>query len=160
MKTIDTRAYLDEVVSILKEGNKTFIPIKGMSMLPFLKEDRDYVFLEFFNEEVEPKTGDILLFIRWDGKYVLHRLHKIDSNALVMLGDNQVLTERINRNQVKARVVSVKRKGKLIDQESIRWKFFAGPWNRVLLLRKAVGWISRFKRRPNEIEKSVQDENR
>lgn len=151
MKTVNTRLYLDEAVSILKEGHQISIPIKGVSMNPFLKENRDYAYLEGVDGKTSYKNGEILLFIRDNDQYVLHRLYRNRSDYLLMRGDNQVIIEPIKADQVKARVIFVKRNGKILKPGNLVWNFFAGPWNQILLIRKIAGFKSRLKRRSNEL---------
>ncbi len=147
MRQVNTRLYLDQIVDVINEGHETSIPVKGNSMVPFLKENRDYVFLSSVSSDSAFEPGAIYLFTRLDGSYVLHRLHHFDQQYLYMLGDNQRTLEPISPGQIRAKVISVKRNNKMIDSDDTLWKFFAGPWNRNLWMRSAAGILSRIRRR-------------
>ena len=73
-RSIDTTEYIETVLSLL-ECQKTDVPvpIKGNSMVPFLREG-DTVYLNSLTNE--PKRGDVVLFRRADGSFVLHRIAK------------------------------------------------------------------------------------
>ena len=68
------------------------IPITGTSMNPLLYQNRDYVKIQ---KPVLPlKIGDIPLYRRKDGAFVLHRVVGIkDNGEYIMCGDNQFLLE-------------------------------------------------------------------
>ena len=68
------------------------IPITGTSMNPLLYQNRDYVKIQ---KPVLPlKIGDIPLYRRKDGAFVLHRVVGIkDNGEYVMCGDNQFILE-------------------------------------------------------------------
>ena len=72
--------------------NTTFkISITGTSMNPLLYAKRDFVFIKkpMFPLEV----GDIPLYKRADGHFVLHRVVGVDDKGYVMCGDNQFILE-------------------------------------------------------------------
>ncbi len=72
-------------------GEFLFYP-DGVSMLPTVRAGRDGIFL---SRAEGIRRGDILLFRRRDGSFVLHRLVRIEKNgALVMRGDNQYIDEK------------------------------------------------------------------
>lgn len=70
----------------------------GTSMLPMLRERKDTVKL------VAPtniKKHDVVLYMRNDKTFVLHRVMKIKKDSYTMCGDNQFLLEKnIKRNQI------------------------------------------------------------
>lgn len=76
----------------LNENDYVITPIKGTSMSPLLKEGRDKVVIKKITRKI--KKGDVLLYVRPDGTYVLHRVHSLNDNFLVMCGDNQTILER------------------------------------------------------------------
>ena len=126
-KILDTKAYLDTVCDLLADG-QTGVPvtIAGTSMTPFL-DPGDTVFLDLPGEPTRP--GDILLFTRSDQSYVLHRCVGIfPDGSLELLGDAQILSERVRPSQVRAVVTAARHGGKLLDSRSLRWQFFRGFW--------------------------------
>ena len=74
-RVVSNQLLLGEYTRMLREGLEVSLLIKGNSMYPFLVSNRDEVLLK---EAKDPlKEGDILLFRRQDGDYVLHRLIRI-----------------------------------------------------------------------------------
>ncbi len=72
--------------------NTTFkIPITGTSMNPLLYEKRDYVFIKKPSFPLE--IGDIPLYRRDDGHFVLHRIVAKNEDGYVLCGDNQFILE-------------------------------------------------------------------
>ena len=137
MKTIDTTEYLDTLCEILKENKAVTTVVQGGSMLPFLSPGRDYVILENFPRE--PKKGDVVLYKRSNGDYVLHRIRKIKNDEFFLIGDRQTHTERgIRRENLCALVTEVKRNGKIIGEKSFIWFFYRRIWLAVVPLRSAI----------------------
>ncbi len=54
-------------------------------MHPLIRKDRDHVTIAPLYRPL--KAGDILLFFRADGKYVVHRLYRIQEDTVQTLGD-------------------------------------------------------------------------
>ena len=68
-----------------KDGTLVQFPI-GYSMLPMLRQKRDTVVIKRINRK--PKENDVVLYLRDDGKYVLHRIIKVKNDGYVIRGDN------------------------------------------------------------------------
>lgn len=111
--------------------------ITGNSMSPFLIHGRDTVYLSRLTRPV--RRGDMLLYQRESGGYVLHRVYKAAPEGLTMIGDAQTeLEPGIQPEQVIAIVTRVERKGKPLAPGSFWWVFFEKIWIRIIPLRKAV----------------------
>lgn len=111
--------------------------ISGSSMNPFLAHGRDTVYLSRLTRPV--RRGDMLLYRRENGNYVLHRVYKAGPESLTMIGDAQtVLESGIRREQVIAIVTRVERKGKRLGPGSFWWEFFEKVWIRMIPLRRPV----------------------
>lgn len=139
-KVIDTQAYLDTVCDLLRAGH-THIPvvIAGTSMTPFL-DPGDTVFLDLPTRPPEP--GDIALFTRPGGRYVLHRIvHVHPDGTLDLLGDAQIHSERIAPAQIRAIVTGARRGTRYLDETSLRWRFFRGPWQKIHTPRPYINRI-------------------
>lgn len=149
-RVLDTQAFLDTVCDLLRQGEKSVaIPVAGGSMIPFL-HDGDTVLLEIPTTPL--KRGDIVLYSRAGGRYILHRIYRVDRNGgYIMVGDAQQELEYIpHRSQIHARVTSVRHKGKLNKPDSFRWWFYRHIWmwllpyrHRLMRLREKL----RFRRR-------------
>lgn len=142
MRTVDTKEYLDTVCGMLAEGNTGVpVPVAGTSMCPFLHPG-DMVYLDTVTSA--PRKGEILLFVRRNGQYVLHRVARRNRDgSLLMLGDNQTVLEPVAGAQIRARASYVRRGGKTVAPGSMIWWFFAGPWLWLAPIRGTVGKIWR-----------------
>ena len=139
-KVLDTQSYLDTVCELLREGH-THVPVTvaGTSMTPFL-DPGDTVFLDLPNRPVE--KGDVILFARFGQKYVLHRVVRVfPDGSLELLGDAQVRSERIRPEEVRAIVTGARRGEKLLDERSLRWRFFRNVWVNTRRIRPYVNRI-------------------
>lgn len=105
-----------------ENGQSFKIPIKGTSMLPLLVEGRDYVILEKPCGNLS--VGDLPLYKRNDGTFVLHRIvGKKEDGSYVLCGDNQFLKEYgITDENVIGVVTSIIRDGKTFSVEDEKYK--------------------------------------
>ena len=145
-KVLDTTAYLDTVCALLREGH-THVPVTvaGTSMTPFF-DPGDTVFLDLPRKPIG--VGDVILFARFGTTYVLHRVVGIfPDGSLELLGDAQLRSERVLPDQVCAVVTAIRRGGKLLDANSLRWRFFRGPWRHIRSLRPYINRIRQIFRK-------------
>lgn len=143
MKTIDTKSYLNTLVNLIEDNKSVSTIVTGGSMLPFLGSNRDYVYLEKVNREF--KKGDIVLFIRKDENYVLHRIVKVKKEGYYLCGDSQnVLEGPVSSQDIKALVTHVKRKGKIICEKDFIWKFYSKIWINVIYIRPLIFKVRGF----------------
>ena len=122
------------------------LTVTGNSMVPFLVHKRDSVILSAPDDII--KKGDILFYRRKNGKCVLHRVKKITDQGLYFIGDSQNTIEGpLDKSCVLAKCNSVIRKGKLIDNKSIIWKFFRNIWLNIIPLRlPLIKFIAKIKK--------------
>lgn len=127
---------LEEYRHLLKDENITALPlvISGNSMSPFLVHGRDTVYLSRLDRPA--KRGDVLLYKRESGAYILHRVYKVEKDSYTMVGDAQTQLEQgIRQDQIIAIMTSALRKGKLQKKGSFWWEFFEKLWIRIIPLR-------------------------
>ena len=111
--------------------------ISGNSMSPFLIHGRDTVYLSQIKAPV--KRGQMVLYRRDNGQYVLHRVYRAHNGSFTMLGDAQTVQEPgIRPEQVMATVTSVVRKGKRQTPGCFWWEFFEKVWIRMVPLRPMI----------------------
>ena len=130
---------LEEYRELLKDESVEALPlvISGNSMSPFLIHGRDTIYLSRLTRPV--KRGDVLLYQRDSGAYILHRVYKIESDSFTMVGDAQTeLEPGIRSEQVIAIMSSAERKGKKQAPGSFWWEFFEKVWIRMVPLRPIV----------------------
>lgn len=128
---------MEPLLALLDEAEYVPLVISGGSMMPFLVDGRDTVYLSRVTRPL--KRGDMILYRRDSGAYVLHRIYRVEPEGFCLVGDAQTVTERgIRREQVLALVSAVRRKGKLLRPGSFWWDFFEKVWIRLLPLRRGV----------------------
>ena len=137
VKVADPEQIVEPLLSLLEETESVPLVISGSSMTPFLVHGRDTVYLS--KPEAPFRRGDMLLYRRDSGSYVLHRVYRTEGERLTMVGDAQTCLEPgIRRDQILARVSAVRRKGKLLKSGSFWWTFFEKIWIRMVPLRPLV----------------------
>ena len=82
--TTDYKAILE------RDGVLAQLPL-GFSMYPMLRQKQDTVVIEKIKEK--PKPNDVVLYLRDNGKYVLHRVVKVKDDGYVIRGDNCYFNE-------------------------------------------------------------------
>lgn len=106
------------VTEQLAAGERVEFRVGGRSMLPSLSAT-DTILLEPLQDE--PREGDVLFF-RHGGRHVIHRLVGREADTYVMQGDNNYGTERVGRDALLARLVSVTRAdGTVVATDSDAW---------------------------------------
>ena len=121
----------------LSAGGTAILPVTGGSMLPMLRSDRDSVTLSPLAHSLVP--GDVILYRRESGQYVLHRVVRIlPGGGLLCCGDNQWKTDQVAHTQVLAVVTSFRRKGREHRCNSGGYRFYAGAWTALLPVRRPI----------------------
>lgn len=112
---------IQEAIRLVSEGISVTFPVKGFSMLPFIRGGVDSVILQV---PTAPVVGDVVL--AWvDGcRYVVHRIIAIEGNQVMLMGDGNIVgVEHCLLADVKARATHVvKPSGRRYDLQS--------PWSR------------------------------
>ena len=136
---VDTKEYLNTICQLLQEGKQDLpVPVTGNSMCPFLHPG-DIVYL---NRYTELEKGDIVLFTRPDGSFVLHRIYQIKKDgSYLILGDNQMLPEPVPAERIHAIVTSIRIKEKVLTPRSFLWWCYAKLWSRPV--RRIIGKLHR-----------------
>ena len=86
------------------------------------------------------RRGEVLLYRRADGSYVLHRLTGFGQDGtLVFCGDRQTEPERgIRPEQVIARAVAFERKGHFFTRRAPGYRVYCALWPRLRWCRQAI----------------------
>ena len=134
---IDTKIYLSFLKEMIEQNTDVSIVISGNSMSPFLVNQRDVIYLSKINRKL--KKGDLVLYQRLSGQYVVHRIVKVKKSGYYLAGDNQIAIEGpILDKQIFGLVTKVKRKGKWIEAGNFWWEFFEHVWIWVLPWRMII----------------------
>lgn len=139
-KIMQPEVLLEEYRRLLREDpsiDALPLVISGNSMSPFLIHGRDTVYLSRLSRP--PRRGDVLLYQRRSGTYVLHRVYKVTPEGCTMVGDAQTMLEPgIQQDQIIAIMTRAERKGKMLASGSFWWDFFEKVWIRIVPLRRGM----------------------
>ncbi len=126
---------IPKVIELLNEGHTVTLPLKGRSMRPFLQDGRDKALL---TKAKNIKRGDAVLAEIDNTRYVLHRIFKIDGDAVTLLGDGNLLPEHCTVKDVKGFVIGFYRKGseKIDKTNGIKWTSYSFVWMLLLPIRR------------------------
>lgn len=138
------------IIEQLEQGKRVCFTVSGSSMMPWIVNNRDSVEL-ISAKNIQLKKGDIILFQPLKHKYVLHRIIKVCPTGYLTAGDGNLYADGIaSKKSVIAKAVSIRRKGKEIDCEKIRWKIVFHIWMLLFPVRgyllKGIGGMGRFRR--------------
>ena len=137
VKVLEPEQLIPQLLEILEVTEPVPLRISGGSMTPFLANGRDTVYLSKVRRPLQ--RGDMVLYCRDSGNYVLHRVYRVEGDTCTMVGDAQTCLEQgIRPDQILAVVTAVRRKGKLQLKGSFWWEFFENVWIRMVPLRHAV----------------------
>ena len=135
---------MEELLPLLRlqmeHGTKAPLTVTGLSMLPMLTPGRDVVYLEKCDQPL--RTGDIILYRRENGSYILHRI-VCCGTPMICCGDNQWHPERVTEQQVIARVAAFQRNGKHLECSDWIYQIYVFLWVRLYCLRRPYIWMRR-----------------
>lgn len=122
----------------LENGGEVIFTVTGNSMAPLLYHRRDKVCIVKPNDKVLKKY-DIPLFVRRDGKYILHRIVAIRENGYVTMGDNQCIKEYpVLPIQVIGVVKGFWRRGEYVSCDNFWYKIYC----RLCFFRYSIRWMN------------------
>ena len=91
---------IEEAVRLVDEGVSVTLPVNGTSMLPFIIGGRESVVLQ---KPGQLQVGDVVLAWASPGRWVVHRIIRIDGNRVTLMGDGNIVgTEHCTLETVKA----------------------------------------------------------
>jgi hypothetical protein len=140
VRVVEPELWMQQLPQLLQQAQAVPLIISGNSMAPFLVHGRDTVYLSKLTRR--PKKGDMILYRRDNGRYILHRIYRIRNGRYDLIGDGQLGIEPgICDRQILATVHAVRRKGKFLQRGNLCWEFFEHVW---LALVPWRGWIMRL----------------
>jgi hypothetical protein len=135
VKLIKANRMIPLAEELLDAGKGVRITVTGMSMYPFLRENKDSVELVKASYK-EVKRGDILLVLKDGEHYVLHRIFFKRKKHFYLNGDAQQWFEGpIYPEQLIAKVSKVFRGDRCIDCKDKGWRVLSFLWCLVFPLR-------------------------
>ena len=122
-----------------------YLPFRGVSMLPMLRQGRDAVEIAPLPETL--KKYDLPVYQYPSGKIVMHRIVDVEEDHYVCLGDNTYAYERISPEQMIAVVSAFKRGEKRISVDDPGYRLYCRVWVAVFPVRKFLKRVKSWLRR-------------
>ena len=142
---VPTDELMQVVILQLESGGVANLTVTGFSMMPMLWNLRDSVLLIPVPEML--KSGDIALFRRDNGQYILHRVIKVTKDGYLFCGDNQAELEPVRHDQLIALVSGFTRRGKVHSLTEYSYRLYTTACICLFCLRKPyIGMRRRFGR--------------
>lgn len=118
---------LDDLFPVMEEvlnsGGEFKIVSGGTSMLPLLEDKKDIIVL--IKNPSSLKKGDVPLYKREDGTYVLHRVTKSKNGVYTLRGDNHTKSEYpVYNNQIIAVLKACIKDGKRIECTDFKYRIY------------------------------------
>ncbi len=134
--------FLPEVMRLVNAGHTVTLPLRGVSMRPFLEDGRDKALL---TKATMPKVGEPVLALIDKRYYVLHRVVSIEGDKVTLLGDGNLSPEHCTVDDIVASVIGFYRKGRkrLDPVKGSKWKTYSWIWMRLRPVRR---WLLAFYR--------------
>lgn len=140
-RVIPMEALSELVMLQLEKTGRARLTVTGYSMQPMLYYGRDTV--ELIPVSGRQKPGDIILYRRENGQYVLHRIIALTPEGYICSGDNQAMREPVKHEQLLAVVDGFIRKGKRYTLEAAGYRLYTWIWVNFFFLRKCYIAIRR-----------------
>ncbi len=115
------------------------LSFQGVSMLPMLRQGKDYVELALLPERL--KKYDLPVYCNRNGKYVIHRVVGVYDDHYLCLGDNTYHYEKIAPEQMVAVVCAFIRSGRRISVENRGYRIYCRVWCAAFPVRRFVKHI-------------------
>lgn len=138
MNQIPNDAFFNLVEDEISNGRKVQFRIKGDSMSPLLRDNKDDIVLyPCVGDELSPM--DIVLF-RYKGKYLLHRIIRREGNRLYIQGDGSYIAkEECSIDDVIGKVQMIVRpSGKIISVNGWQWRWLSYIWLKIRIIRNLL----------------------
>ena len=129
---------MEELMPVLQmqmeHGGSAVLPITGTSMMPMLRNGIDSVVITPVSRPL--KKGDIPLYKRDNGKYVVHRIVGFKEDGYLCCGDNQWLKEKVAKEQVIAVVSHYFRAGNRRSLKYLPYRLYFPLWHFLRPIRR------------------------
>ena len=151
MKRITEEISFAELMPLIedsfKQGMTVFITVTGCSMSPLFRHKRDSVTLAPCDPS-SLKRGDVPLYRRDNGQYVLHRIVRVLPDTFTLVGDAQTELEiGLPKQNVCAVMVGFTRKGKVVSCSNVLYRAYSWLWMLLRPVRPLLFKIARQLRR-------------
>lgn len=136
-----------DIEQLLQDGNIIKIKPQGYSMYPLFVPGRDEALIQQV-DTASLRRGDVILYRRDHSILVLHRICRITTDGIYMVGDNQSEVEGpLRLDQVRGKLIAFVRNGKEISVTAPGYRFLSSLWLLMLPLRPLCFRLSAFIRK-------------
>ena len=110
-----------------------YLPFRGRSMLPMLRQGKDSVELSPLPKKL--KKYDLPVYRFPSGKYVMHRVVAVKDGYYICNGDNLLQMETVYPEQLIAIVSAFTRNGRRVEVTDFRYRLYCRLWCAVRPIR-------------------------
>ena len=133
---------LVEVLQLqMESGAPATLTVTGSSMMPLFRNRRDSVILLPVTQR--QGKGQIILYRRDNGQYVLHRIIGVTPEGYICCGDNQYEREDVRHDQLIAVVTQFIRNGKQYSCTHFGYRCYQAVWVGLFPLRRGYIFVRR-----------------
>lgn len=134
---------IPQIITLLDSGHTVTLMLRGISMRPFLEDNRDKALLK---KAEKLKVGDVVLAEISAKRYVLHRITEIEGERVVLMGDGNLGTEQCRISDIHGYAVGFYRKGrnKMERTDSVKWKTYSFLWMHLRPIRRYLLFLYRI----------------
>ena len=127
---------LKEARTLIAEGHDVTLRVRGVSMRPFLEDRRDKIVL---TRVQGVNVGDAVLAEIAPGKYVYHRIIRIDGDDVTLKGDGNVYgTEQCRLKDIAATTKELIRKECHYSLQGMAWRCYSVLWPQWSFARRVL----------------------
>ncbi len=133
---VESLSVLSPVITeSIEAGSEVILTVTGNSMRPYLRHLRDQVVLKKCDPRAL-KVGDVPLYQRADGSFVLHRVVALGASTYTMCGDAQTQKEYgVPNSRILAVATGFYRRGKYVSCDAFSYRLYMRLWLAVLPCR-------------------------
>ena len=138
---VPMESLIQVILMQLETAKKASLTVTGFSMRPMLHQFKDSVILAPLDGAL--KRGDIALYRRDDGSYILHRVIWLTPEGYLFCGDNQAQLEAVRQDQLIAVVTGYTKNGQQRDLDGLSYHLYRFAMVKLFGLRKCYIWLRR-----------------
>ena len=135
---------LNSFEDILKQKGFLIYTNQGSSMLPLIREGKDVSVIS--SDVSDIKCRDIVLAKRPSGRYLLHRIIRINSDGTYSIcGDNSYKCDNnIKKSDIIGKLTTIITNNKRNDLNGIWYKLYSYCWSNLFFIRKPLLIITKL----------------
>jgi len=121
----------EELMALVRERvaagqSVRYLPFRGVSMLPMLRQGRDQVELSPLPQRLS--KYDLPVYQYPSGKYVMHRVVEVKEDHYICNGDNLLQMEKVYHHQMIALVTAFTRDGRRVEVSDPKYQCYCRFW--------------------------------